>query len=246
MDDGSLRRLGLLGGMSWESSVEYERIINRRVQEHLGGVASADLIIQSFNFAEIERLQATGDWHAAGELLADAAADLERAGAQAIVICTNTMHRLEPQIAARVGVPVLHIADATAAAVTQAGLHTVALLGTRYTMEHDFYRGRLIDVHGLDVLVPDEPDRTVVHDVIYNELVRGVISPTSREAYLEIIDRLMARRAGCDRRMHRDRAPRHRRRRHHPLLPDGPPPRRSSRSIRPRHLTGRCAAFGPR
>ncbi len=190
---GALRRLGLLGGMSWESSIEYERVINRRVQDHLGGVASADLIIRSFNFAEIERLQAAGDWDAAGGVLADAAADLERSGAQAIVICTNTMHLLAPRISARVGVPVIHIADATAAAVTEAGIRTVALLGTRYTMEQDFYRGRLTDVHGLHVLVPDEPDRTVVHDVIYDELVRGVVSPASRTAYLEIIDRLVER-----------------------------------------------------
>lgn len=190
---GSLRRLGLLGGMSWESSVEYERIINRRVQDHLGGVASADLIIRSFNFAEIERLQAAGQWDAAGDVLAEAAADLERAGAQAIVICTNTMHLLAPRISARVGVPVIHIADATAAAVTQTGITTVALLGTRYTMEQDFYRGRLTEVHGLEVLIPDEPDRTVVHDVIYEELVRGIVSPTSRTAYLEIIDRLVQR-----------------------------------------------------
>ena len=187
-----MRMLGLLGGMSWESSVEYERIINERVREVLGGVASADLIVRSFDFSRIESLQSAGRWDEAGEVLAQAAQALVAAGAEAIVICTNTMHRLAPTVQAAVDVPILHIADATAAAVRAAGVDTVALLGTRYTMEQDFYVDRL-RAHGLAVLVPDEPDRSRVHDVIYDELVRGVVSADSRADYLAIIDRLVDR-----------------------------------------------------
>jgi aspartate racemase len=187
-----MKRLGLLGGMSWESSVEYERIINEYVRDHVGGTASADLLIRSFNFADVEALQEAGDWEAAGQLLATAAVDLESSGAQAIVICTNTMHNVADTVQQAIAVPLLHIADCTAAAVREAGVTAVALLGTRYTMEQDFYAGRLRD-DGLTVLVPDEPDRTLIHDVIYTELVRGIISPSSRTAYLAVIDRLMAR-----------------------------------------------------
>lgn len=186
-----MRTLGLLGGMSWESSIVYERTINELVRERLGGVASADLIIRSFNFADIEALQTAGRWDEAGRLLAAAAANLVAGGADAIVICTNTMHRLADTVQAAVEVPVLHIADATAAAVARAGLDDVALLGTRYTMEQDFYVGRLRGRHGLTVLVPAEPDRTTVHEVIYRELVQGVINPDSKAAYLGIIDRLV-------------------------------------------------------
>ena len=188
-----MKRLGLLGGMSWESSIEYERTINELVRERLGGVASADLLIRSFNFADIEALQAAGRWDDAGLLLAQAAANLADGGAEAIVICTNTMHRLADVVQAAVGVPVIHIADATAAAVHAANIRVVALLGTRYTMEQAFYVGRLRERHGLTVLVPDEPDRTVVHDVIYDELVRGVISEESKAQYLAIIERLVER-----------------------------------------------------
>jgi aspartate racemase len=188
-----MKRLGLLGGMSWESSIEYERIINEAVRQRLGGVASADLLIRSFDFSAIEALQSAGAWDEAGRLMAEAAAHLEAGGAEAIVICTNTMHRLYDIVQAAVAVPVIHIADATAAAVRSEGVDTVGLLGTRYTMEHDFYRGRLRDRHGLDVLVPDEPGRTMVHDVIYGELVRGVINPASKQAYREVIDGLVAR-----------------------------------------------------
>jgi aspartate racemase len=179
--------------MSWESSIEYERIINEQVRERLGGVASADLLIRSFNFADIEALQEAGHWDAAGRLLADAAAHLVDGGAEAIVICTNTMHRLADEVQAAVSVPVIHIADSTAQAVTQTGIEVVALLGTRYTMEQDFYVGRLRERHGLVVLVPDEPDRSLVHDVIYGELVRGVVRPDSRRAYLGVVDRLVQR-----------------------------------------------------
>jgi len=188
-----VKRLGLLGGMSWESSIEYERTINELVRERVGGVASADLLIRSFNFADIEELQRAGRWDEAGSVLARAAANLVDGGADAIVLCTNTMHRLADAVQAAVAVPLIHIADATAAAVKAAGVGVVALLATRYTMEQDFYRGRLHDLHGLTVLVPDEPDRTVVHDIIYEELVRGVVSDESKSRYLEIIATLLAR-----------------------------------------------------
>jgi aspartate racemase len=187
-----VRTIGLLGGMSWESSIEYERIINTEVRHALGGVHSASLLIRSYDFARIERLQAAGDWEAAGAVLAADARRLQDAGAELIVLCTNTMHRCADAIEAALDVPFLHLADATARAVLEAGLEQVALLGTRYTMEQDFYRARL-EQHGLSVIVPDEPDRSLVHDVIYGELVQGVVSPASRSAYLDIIERLVDR-----------------------------------------------------
>jgi aspartate racemase len=190
-----VKRIGLLGGMSWESSIEYERLINTEVRRRLGGTHSADLLIRSYDFAHIEALQERGDWDAAGDLLATDARLLQDGGAEIIVICTNTMHLLADVIAARIDVPLLHIADATAAAVVAAGVGHVALLGTRYTMEHDFYRGRL-ETHGLEVSIPVEPDRTRVHDVIYDELVRGVVRSDSRDEYLAIIARLAAAGAG--------------------------------------------------
>ena len=186
------RTIGLLGGMSWESSIEYERIINTVVREELGGTHSADLIVRSYDFAAIEALQANGQWHEAGQLLARDASALVRAGAECIVLCTNTMHVVADQIEAAVDVPFLHLADGTAQAVTAAELSTVALLGTRYTMEQDFYRGRL-ESHGLTVVVPEEPDLTTIHDVIYDELVRGVVSAESKSAYLDVIGRLLDR-----------------------------------------------------
>lgn len=178
--------------MSWESSIEYERIINIAVRAELGGTHSADLIVRSYDFGAIEALQAEGRWDEAGDLLARDAAALERAGAECIVLCTNTMHVVANQIEAAIDVPFLHLADATAVAVNAAQISTVALLGTRYTMEQDFYRVRL-ESHGLTVLIPDEPDRTAVHDVIYDELVRGVVSADSKAAYLEVIGRLVER-----------------------------------------------------
>lgn len=186
------KTIGLLGGMSWESSIEYERIINTVVRDHLGGTHSADLIVRSYDFAAIEALQEMGDWEACARLLAADASALVAAGAEAIALCTNTMHVVADAIEAAIDVPFIHLADTTAAAVVAAELESVALLGTRYTMEHDFYRGRL-ESHGLSVLVPDEPDRTMVHDVIYDELVRGVVSPESKAMYLAAIDRLLAR-----------------------------------------------------
>lgn len=183
--------------MSWESSIEYERMLNEGVRARLGGVASADLVIRSYNFAAIEALQAVGDWDAAGALLAQDAKFLEAAGADLVVLCTNTMHVVAPTIESAITVPFLHLADTTAAAIqttaTQVGaLTTVGLLGTRYTMEQDFYRGRL-EQHGLEVLVPDEPDLTAVHDIIYDELVQGVIRSESKAVYQQVIDTLIVR-----------------------------------------------------
>ena len=188
-----MKCIGLLGGMSWESSIEYERLINTEVRRRLGGTHSADLVIRSFDFAEIEALQAAGHWAQAGTLLAVAAQALVHGGAECVLLCTNTMHKVADAITAAIDVPFLHIADATGAAVRAAGVQRVGLLGTRYTMEQAFYRGHLEAHHGLDVLVPEEPDRTTVHDVIYDELVRGVIRPESKAEYLGVIDRLLAR-----------------------------------------------------
>jgi aspartate racemase len=187
-----MKTIGLLGGMSWESSIEYERLINQEVRRRLGGNHSADLLIRSYDFAQIEALQERGDWPAAGALLAADAQRLQRAGAGLILLCTNTMHRVAGIVEDAVDVPFLHLADTTALAVKQAGLGRVALLGTRYTMEQDFYRGRLEQRHGIAVMVPDAADRAVVHDVIYRELVRGIVREDSRRAYLDIIGRLVA------------------------------------------------------
>jgi aspartate racemase len=187
-----MKTIGLLGGMSWESSIEYERIINTEIRKRLGGVHSADLLIRSYDFEAIEALQEAEDWEAAGQLLADDAARLERAGADVIVLATNTMHKVAPKIEDAIRIPFLHIADATAEAIEKEGIESIALLGTRYTMERDFYRGRLT-AHGLEVLVPNAGDRTFVNDVIFNELVQGRIVEESKQRYLQIIDRLYER-----------------------------------------------------
>ncbi len=187
-----MRRIGLLGGMSWQSSALYYSLINELVAERLGGVHSADLVMVSVDFADIERLQSAGEWHRAGELLAREARALEAAGAQAIVLCTNTMHLVAPAIEAAVSIPLLHLGDVTARAVTGAGLDRVGMLGTRFTMQQPFMRDRVAS-HGIEVLVPDDGDQAVVHRVIYDELVLGVVSDASREAYLAIIERLVAR-----------------------------------------------------
>ncbi len=215
-----VRTIGLLGGMSPESSIEYERIINAEVRRALGGVHSANLLLRSYDFGVIERLQADDDWDGAAELLAADARRLQDAGAGLIVLCTNTMHRCAEAIEAAIEVPFLHLADTAAAAVVEAGLAEVGLLGTRYTMEGDFYRARL-ERHGLHVIVPDEPDRALVHDVIYDELVQGVDLATI-EGPLPRCRRPAhrARRSRHHRRLHRDRAAGQRRRRGHALLPD--------------------------
>lgn len=181
-----MRTLGILGGMGWPSTAEAYRAINTEVGRRLGGTHSAPLVIWSFDFAEVHRLQSEGDWPQAGQLLADAAARLETAGAEALMLCTNTMHRVAPAIEAATTVPLLHIADPTAEAVRRDAIERVALLGTRFTMEGDFYRGRL-ERHGLDVIVPEADQRQRVHDIIYDELVHDVIRAESRDAYLEII-----------------------------------------------------------
>ncbi|MBL8262838.1 MAG: aspartate/glutamate racemase family protein [Xanthomonadaceae bacterium] len=186
-----MRTLGLLGGMSWESTLPYYRIVNERVRQRLGGLHSAKLVLHSVDFAEIEALQHAGDWDAAGAILVDAARALHAAGAEALVICTNTMHLVAPAIEAGVDLPLLHIADATAARIRDAGLSRVALLGTRFTMERDFYRQR-IEAAGIGVIVPDAPQRDVVHRVIYEELCLGRILDASRDAYRAIIDDLVA------------------------------------------------------
>ena len=185
-----MKTLGLLGGMSWESSVVYEKIINESVRDALGGVASADLIVRSFNFADIEKLQATHDWDSAGEVLARSAADLERVGAEAIVLCTNTMHRVAGAIETAISVPLLHIVDATGKAIQATHVKRVALLGTRYTMEQPFYRDALAERYNLEVVVPSEEERDTIHSIIYDELVQGIIHPASREQVLDIIGRM--------------------------------------------------------
>lgn len=187
-----MRTVGLLGGMSWESSAEYYRLLNELVRDRLGGLHSARCVLLSVDFAEIEELQVSGEWDRAGELLASAAVSLQRAGAELVLLCTNTMHRVAEQVEAALEVPFVHLADATAAAVRREGLTTVGLLGTAFTMEQDFYRGRL-ESHGLQVLVPDAEDRAEVHRIIYEELCLGVLDDGSRETYRQAIARLVAR-----------------------------------------------------
>lgn len=187
-----MKRLGLLGGMSWESSIEYERQINQLVRAKLGGTASADLVIRSFNFAEIEELQAKGDWDEAGQLLAEAAQGLEAMGAEALVICTNTMHKLASVVESSVKIPLIHIADATAEKIVARGLGKIALLGTKFTMEQDFYKSRLTQNFGLDVSVPSQEQRDEIHRVIYEELVQGIIVDSSRDYFLGVINELVA------------------------------------------------------
>ncbi|THB84951.1 aspartate/glutamate racemase family protein [Pantoea allii] len=187
-----MKVIGLLGGMSWESTALYYRILNQQVKKRLGGLHSAELVLYSVDFQHIEQLQAAGEWQQAGEILAEAARNVERAGAQFIVLCTNTMHKVAAQISAATDIPLLHIADATGRRVQQAGVRKVGLLATRFTMEQDFYRGRLQQQSGLEVITPDEADRLFVHEVIYQELCLGEINPVSRRRYREIMQKLVA------------------------------------------------------
>lgn len=188
-----MKTIGLLGGMSWESTLEYYRIINQTVKARLGGSHSAQCLLYSVDFAEIEAHQHAGEWEALTELMIYAVRRLERGGADGLVICTNTMHRMADDIQAASSLPLLHIADATAEAVNKAGLHTVGLLGTRFTMEGDFYRGKLEREHGLVVLVPNQAGREAVHRIIYDELILGIIREDSRQVYLDVITELVAR-----------------------------------------------------
>ena len=188
-----MRTLGLIGGMTWHSTADYYRLINTGVQERLGGSHSADLLLLSIDFEPIEDMQGRGDWPGMGKLMSEWARRLEAAGAEGLVICANTMHRLADDVARKVKIPILHIADATAGAIKKKGLATVGLLGTRYTMELDFYRGRLEKAHGLKVIIPEEPGRTAVHDIIYKELAQGIVREESRQAYVAVIRELERR-----------------------------------------------------
>ena len=191
-----MRMLGLLGGMSWESTAIYYRHLNEIARERLGGLHSARILLWSVDFAEIAERQHAGDWQGAGAVLTEAARRLEQAGAEALVVCTNTMHLVAAEIEAAISVPLIHIADATAAAIKKTVSRRPALLATRFTMEHDFYKGRLRERHGIDVMVPDDAGRDLVHRVIYDELCRGIVRAPSKAAYLSEIDRL--RKAGAD------------------------------------------------
>ncbi|MBQ2010614.1 MAG: aspartate/glutamate racemase family protein [Selenomonadaceae bacterium] len=184
-----MKTLGLIGGMSWESTIPYYRIINEIVKDRLGGLHSARIILYSVEFAEIEKCQSTGDWARCGEIMADAAVKLQQAGADYIVICANTMHKLVPDMLAKLHIPIIHIADATAEMLKKQGIKKAALLGTKYTMTQDFYKQRLID-NGLEVVVPEADDITLINDVIYNELCRGEINESSRRKCAEIIGKL--------------------------------------------------------
>ncbi|MFS7220378.1 aspartate/glutamate racemase family protein [Rahnella inusitata] len=185
-----MKTLGLIGGMSWESTVPYYRMINEHVKQQLGGLHSAKLFLYSVDFYEIEKLQMAGDWQQAGEILGNAANALARAGAEVIVVCTNTMHKVADDIERIGGLPLLHIADATAEKIKGQGLRKIGLLGTRFTMEQDFYRGRLQDIHQIEVVTPDEADRAIVHRIIYEELCLGIVNDASREEYRQIIAKL--------------------------------------------------------
>jgi len=189
----SPRTIGLIGGMSWESSALYYRILNEAVKARLGGLHSAEVVLRSVDFADIARLQTEGRWAEAGARLAAAGRQVEAAGADVLLLCTNTMHEVFATVAAAVAIPLLHIADATGERIVAAGLRRVGLLGTRFTMERPFYAERLGERFGLAILVPDEADRQTVHDIIYRELVLGEIRPASRAAYRAVIERLVAR-----------------------------------------------------
>jgi len=185
-----MKTIGLLGGMSWQSTALYYKSINEGVKVELGGLHSAKICLNSVNFGEIEKLQHDGKWHETAVILAKAAKSVEAAGADFLLICTNTMHKVAAEIEAEISIPILHIADATANRLKADGITKVGLLGTRFTMEQDFYKNRLIEKFGIDVIVPDDDDRTLVHDVIYDELCLGEAKTSSREQYLDIVDKL--------------------------------------------------------
>jgi aspartate racemase len=188
----AVKTIGLIGGMSWESSIEYYRIINESVREKLGDLHSAKSVMYSVDFAEIEALQHQGKWGEATRLMIEAARHVEDGGADFVIICTNTMHRMADEVQEHIHIPLLHIADATAENIKMRGLRRVGLLGTKFTMEEDFYKGRLITKHGLEVLIPGPEDRDVVHQVIYDELVVGKINPASKARYITIMEGMVA------------------------------------------------------
>jgi aspartate racemase len=182
-----MKTIGLIGGMSWESSHIYYKLLNQKVQEQLGGVHSCQCLMYSVDFGEIAELQHEGDWKKLGEIMIDAAQRLEKGGADFIVLCTNTMHKLSGEIEKNVSIPLLHIADATAEAIKEKGLKKVGLLGTKFTMEQEFIKDRLIHQHGIEIIIPNEAQRNDIHHIIYNELVKGIIKDTSRQRYKAII-----------------------------------------------------------
>ena len=185
----NLKTIGLIGGMSWESTVTYYKIINETVKERLGGLHSAKCILYSVDFQEIEECQANGNWEKSGEILGEAAYNLEKAGADFIVICTNTMHKVVNQIKEKISIPILHIAEMTAEKILEKGLKNIALLGTKYTMEQDFYKSKLIE-KGINVIIPDKNDIEIINKVIYDELCLGTINSNSKKKFLEIVDKL--------------------------------------------------------
>lgn len=185
-----MKTIGMLGGMSWESTASYYSAINESVRNKLGGLHSAKICLYSVNFDEIEKLQHQGKWDETAEILSKAARCVEAGGADFLLICTNTMHKVAPQIESAISIPILHIADATAKKLVSDGIKKVGLLGTRFTMEQDFYKQRIIEKFGIDVIVPSSDEQTVIHDIIYHELCLGVIQDNSRNQYLDIINRL--------------------------------------------------------
>ena len=188
----NLKTIGLIGGMSWESTVTYYKIINETVKEKLGGLHSAKCILYSVDFQEIEECQANGNWEKSGEILGEAAYNLEKAGADFIVICTNTMHKVVNQIKEKISIPILHIAEMTAEKILEKGLKNIALLGTKYTMEQDFYKSKLIE-KGINVIIPDKNDIETINEVIYDELCLGTINSDSKKKFLEIVDKLRSK-----------------------------------------------------
>ena len=188
----NLKTIGLIGGMSWESTVTYYKIINETVKEKLGGLHSAKCILYSVDFQEIEECQANGNWEKSGEILGEAANNLEKAGADFIVICTNTMHKVINQIKEKISIPILHIAEMTAEKILEKGLKNIALLGTKYTMEQDFYKSKLIE-KGINVIIPDKNDIETINEVIYDELCLGTINSNSKKKFLEIVDKLRSK-----------------------------------------------------
>ena len=185
----NLKTIGLIGGMSWESTVTYYKIINEVIKEKLGGLHSAKCVLYSVDFQEIEECQANGNWEKSGEILGEAAYNLEKAGADFIVICTNTMHKVVNQIKEKISIPILHIAEMTAEKILEKGLKNIALLGTKYTMEQDFYKSKLIE-KGINVIIPDKNDIEIINEVIYDELCLGIINSNSKKKFLEIVDKL--------------------------------------------------------